>query len=473
MRACGALGHSVTDTSTSDSTTPAFAFIVQSAVNASTCSRGYQVYGAVSGIPTIIISSAARNPLERMKAMKAASPRRLPCTPCTSSHVNAPVSRLALVDPFAERPDDLRDLIIEHLPSVQLPQMMLTCKRWHRAIRHAWPALCEARYPTREPYLMPAQCLWPLATRTAVDDEVIRGFLTTLSALCCEYPDALSTRCDVDGVNNRLCAMLAREPRMPADAAIFYLLGGSLEASSPVGTTSGDFGPDEGRLYHDETPREPWRVTLCWSPLGRGPFDDDEGEDEGFGGSGGQEAEQLDLQSLKDIATYWGIGEQVRAASDVPPPCLLLASCLPSAPSYGYRALWHRRGGSTRQAYLAQFLVWVVFTPVTCLAAGGGGQRSARRALPAWRAFVAGASATQQCCAPSCRVRPPSPRPLSTPQTIKHLSLSIPFVTLHFVTLVCTFRHTGSEHDNGPAGRNVQHAILEHPGRRHVDGSVE
>ncbi len=174
------------------------------------------------------------------------------------------VSRFA-PDHWSELSDDIYHCVAESVPTHDLPSLSRTSKRWRRMVEAAWPAICERRWPMpRPPLMIPNAVMWAVATR-GDDDERIRTFLRTLTYLQREWPDAFCTNCDhAGGINNRLAELRGKTSwRLPADAALFWLLGASLEGSSPCGTTSGDFGPE----YEATTPREPWRVALAWESL--------------------------------------------------------------------------------------------------------------------------------------------------------------------------------------------------------------
>ena len=175
------------------------------------------------------------------------------------------VSRLA-PDRWSELSDDVYHLVADHVPTRDLPFLARSSKRWQHMVDAAWPAICAKRWPTlRSPLTIPESILWAVATR-ADEDAAIKRFLRVLAELHREWPDAVSVNCDdAGGINNRLCELRGKTSlQLPADAALFWLLGASLEGSSPVATTSGDFGPE----YEETTPREPWRVALAWEPLG-------------------------------------------------------------------------------------------------------------------------------------------------------------------------------------------------------------
>ena len=170
-----------------------------------------------------------------------------------------------LPDWWSELDDDVYHAVAEHIRSCDLPHLGRTSHRWRKMVDAAWPAICSRRFPALPPPMeLPTTVLWYVATR-GDEDDAIRAFLVTLGHLQREWPDAISATCDGSGINNRVLDLQARSTslRLPADAALLYVLGARIEGFSPVGTATGDFGP----AYHPETPREPWRMTLAWEPL--------------------------------------------------------------------------------------------------------------------------------------------------------------------------------------------------------------
>ena len=202
-------------------------------------------------------------------ALKARASSMLPvpksCFVTGQSARSKTASRLA-PDRWSELSDDVYHLVADHVPTRDLPFLARSSKRWQHMVEAAWPAICARRWPTlRSPLTIPESVLWAVATR-GDEDAAIKRFLQVLAELHREWPDAVSVNCDdAGGINNRLCELRGKTSlQLPADAALFWLLGASLEGSSPVATTSGDFGPE----YEETTPREPWRVALAWEPLG-------------------------------------------------------------------------------------------------------------------------------------------------------------------------------------------------------------
>lgn len=179
-------------------------------------------------------------------------------------------------DRWAELNDDIYHAVAEHIPTHHLPSLCCTSRRWREMVESAWPALCERRFPSLPPPLtVPPAVLWPVATR-GEEDALIAQFLSAVADLHADWPSALTLTCDEDGINNRLVGLMlrARTLRLPADAALFYLLGLRLDGASPVGMASGDFGPAEGQPYSEDTPREPWRLSMGWEPLTSGEAED-------------------------------------------------------------------------------------------------------------------------------------------------------------------------------------------------------
>ena len=159
--------------------------------------------------------------------------------------------------------DDLIGSILEQLPTKHMPAMRLVSQRYARLVVAAWPNICRHRFPGA--INLPRRILWSLTARRYAEDEAVKSILALLDRIHESWPDALSR--DDAGVERRWFALRTRWAstwlRLPADAAVFYLLGASLLGASPIGTLSGDFGPD----FDDETEREIWRVGLSWPPL--------------------------------------------------------------------------------------------------------------------------------------------------------------------------------------------------------------
>ena len=171
-----------------------------------------------------------------------------------------------------------------------MPALRQASKRYAHLIDAAWPLICRSRFcNTAEGGLtLPPHLLWALTASGYAEDEAVQKILALLSRIDTAWPDALSTdaarvdrrwevlrsrwRCssgsaDAATVAAAVDAAAAAAPRpplrLPADAAVFYLLGASLLSASPIGTLSGDFGPD----FEPETEREVWRIGLSWPPL--------------------------------------------------------------------------------------------------------------------------------------------------------------------------------------------------------------
>ena len=158
-----------------------------------------------------------------------------------------------------------------------MPAFRLVNKRFAAVFDEEWSGICVRRFPGA--VNLPPDYLWALCTSSYASDESVRVILALLNRIHAEWPDALSTH--LDGINNRWCQLCASfraktgapgassdevlpaGVRLPADAAVLYLLGASFVGASPIGTLSGDFGPE----FDADTERELWRVGLSWPPL--------------------------------------------------------------------------------------------------------------------------------------------------------------------------------------------------------------
>ena len=130
-----------------------------------------------------------------------------------------------LPDRWAELSDDVYHLVAEHVPTRHLPALQRTSQRWRTMIESAWEAICTHRFPPlASPLAVPSSVLWAIATR-GDEDDAIGAFLRTLGGLQREWPDCVSASCE--GMNNRLAELRgrARSLWMPADVAIFYVMG--------------------------------------------------------------------------------------------------------------------------------------------------------------------------------------------------------------------------------------------------------
>lgn len=196
---------------------------------------------------------------------------------------------------------DVLDAILEALPCWSFPSLKLVNKRWAETVRAGWPGLCARRFP--HAHMLPfvsQDLIWLVATNAhsattgaeADADTVIEHFLSVLAQIETTWHGALQV-IDEPMVVERVSRLreLMSIMHLPADAALMYFLGLRLESTSPMGTISGDFGPE---FAHD-TPREPWAIGLRWPAL------DDAFLDE-VSQNGASPAE--DLQTLRDFALF-------------------------------------------------------------------------------------------------------------------------------------------------------------------------
>ena len=163
--------------------------------------------------------------------------------------------------------DDVCYLILGQIPSRDLTALRQVSRRWVLLVRRAWPSICLRRFPCFSGIgAIHPSFMWQLAVVDQADEARLFACLCTLAKLERAWPGAVSMRCDEHGgINCRLQKLrsLPANMRLPADAALFMLLGVTINGASPIATISGDFGPE----YAAETPREPWRVATMWLPL--------------------------------------------------------------------------------------------------------------------------------------------------------------------------------------------------------------
>ena len=161
----------------------------------------------------------------------------------------------------------LSEDVVEHvyhaLTTCGLAKCRGVSRRWRDHIEKAWPRICAFRFPALPGFgAVPTEVLWQLAKCYPTDDERVVLLLSALAKLQRDWPGAV--RLCSEGINNRMSHLTElRDARPPADAALFFVLGASLESASPVGTLHGDFGEFDGD-FDDATPREPWRISMLW-----------------------------------------------------------------------------------------------------------------------------------------------------------------------------------------------------------------
>lgn len=143
--------------------------------------------------------------------------------------------------------------------------MRLVSHRYDQLLRESWPSLCYRRFsPISPSHCVPPALMWALLAVDRYDEATIARCLSALNALEARWPGAITI--SDEGSNNRMQQMRSLPGgsiRLPADAALFLVLGISLEAASPIANLSGDFG----EKFAEDTPREPWRLALTWPPL--------------------------------------------------------------------------------------------------------------------------------------------------------------------------------------------------------------
>ena len=202
--------------------------------------------------------------------------------------------------------DDVLTSVLFQLPTRNYLALRLVSKQWARLIMYAWPAICAQRFAvaTTTPAL-PPRYLWALATRED-DDARLSGFLCVLDRLTQAWPDALEIRLKATGTESfrgrweRLQAQ-ATARRLPADVSAFYLLGAALSGASPIGTLTGDFGPQ----FDPDTEREQWRVSLTWPPLREESGDSGGSSSSGGGGDEAHPPSEYSLQTFQEYSEFY------------------------------------------------------------------------------------------------------------------------------------------------------------------------
>ena len=200
---------------------------------------------------------------------------RRPTTPATAGHPVTRSARSRIAVPrfslFDAVSDDICELILNHLQLKDLRDLRHVNVRWTRLVASAYPRVCRRRFSRVGDIEIPPAVLWELACMDDVDEDALRMCLSALARLETAWPGAVQT--DRDGIRYRLDHLRVLKSRsqysadtqhlsLPADAVLCMVLGVQLEGSSPIGTLTGDFGPD----FDEEAHREPWRLALSWPP---------------------------------------------------------------------------------------------------------------------------------------------------------------------------------------------------------------
>ena len=178
--------------------------------------------------------------------------------------------------PLDRANDDTYQSILMHVEFQDLPNLRLVSSRWAKLVKAVWPAICTEHFPLpgmtgqrranghEDPFwAFTPSLLWAMSAVDGYDRHLIGECIFRLIHLDMSWPGCVKAN---PGANNRLLQLRNLPPRLklPADVAFFMVLGIEIEAASPIGPISGDFGPE----YAEETPREPWRISLMWPELG-------------------------------------------------------------------------------------------------------------------------------------------------------------------------------------------------------------
>ena len=167
-------------------------------------------------------------------------------------------SRLTPAATILNVPDDV--LMESTLDASSIVNLQLCCSSLDKQTRRAFPVLMPALRAAR---WLHASVAVSILRRCATNESDVAQLVALLRELCwLQAHRSLALSYDVD--DERLAQLLACPPpiRIPADVALFLALGCSIEGDSPIGTLSGNFGPD---FETDEDSLHRWRVSLTWT----------------------------------------------------------------------------------------------------------------------------------------------------------------------------------------------------------------